>query len=95
MFKMIDVRGHLTKTAREAFAPAYIAGSDGAFVVFPHAYEDARKFKRVTDLMDSISVEWIFVDDDIVASRNWIFEVVSERSKRALIELKSLIRTRE
>jgi len=90
-FKMIDVRGHLTKTAREAFEDAYIAGSDGAFVVFPNAYENASKYRRITDLLDSMRIDWNYLNEDIFISRNWIFEAVSDRSKTALTELKNLI----
>ena len=91
MFKMISSRGRLTKTARDASKGAYIAGSDGAFIIFPDAYENTRKFKRVTDLLESIGVSWCDLDGDIFASSHWVFEAISERSERALAELKSLI----
>ena len=90
MIKMINYRGRLTKTAREVCKGAYITGSDGAFIMFP-AYENARKYKQVSDLLESIGVSWCDLDGDIFASTNWVFEALSERSERALAELKSLI----
>lgn len=89
--QMIDGAGRLTKTAKEAFAEAYIAGSDGAFIVFPNAYENASKYRRITILLESIGIDWNFLNEDIFTSSRWVFEAVSDRSERALTELKKLI----
>lgn len=91
MFKMINAKGRLTKTAKEAFADAYITGGDNEMIVFPNAYTNDRKFKRVTDLMDSINIAWYTFNEDIYVIRRWFIEEISDRSERALTEVKSLI----
>ena len=92
MFKMITVKGRLTKTARNAFKTAYIAGSANEMIVFPNAYTNARKFKRVTDMMKSINLVYYSFGDDIYVIHHWFIEAVSDRSEEALIEVKNLIR---
>ena len=91
MFKMITTKGRLTKTARNAFQGAFIAGGNNETIVFPNAYEDDRKFKRVTDLMESINIAWYIFNEDVYVIRRWFVEAVSDRSERALAELKSII----
>lgn len=91
MFKMINVKGRLTKTARDAFKTAYIAGSANEMIIFPRAYTDAHKFKRVTDLLDSIRVTYYTWGDDIYVIYHWFAEAVSDRSEEALTEVKNLI----
>ena len=91
MFKMINIKGSLTKTARDAFETAYITGSDNEMIVFPNAYTNNRKFKRVTDLMDSINIAWYIFNEDVYVIRRWLIEAISDRSERALTEVKNLI----
>ena len=91
MFKMIHVKGHLTKTARDEFEGAFIAGGANEIIVFPNAYEDDRKFKRIKDLIESINIAWYEFNGDMYVYRRWFVEAVSDRSERALAELKSII----
>ena len=91
MFKMISSKGRLTKTARDALSSAYIAGGDNEIVVFPNAYEDDRKFKRVTDLMESINIAWYTFNEDVYVIRRWFVEAVSDRSEAALTEAENII----
>lgn len=91
MFKMITAKGRLTKTARSAFQGAFIEGGDNEIIIFPNAYADDRKFKRVTDLMESINIAWYIFNEDVYVIRRWFVEAVSDRSERALTELKSII----
>ena len=91
-FKAVNRNGHLTESAKEAFAEAYIAGSDGAFIVFPNAYENARKYRRITVILESIGVDCNFLNEDIFTSRNWVYEAIADRSERALSEVKNIIR---
>ena len=95
MFKLINSRGRLTKTAKDVFKDAYIAGGANEFIIFPNAFEDDRKYERITDLMKSINFEWHTLiagnNEDLYVVRRWFIEAVSDRSKRALTELKSLI----
>ena len=91
MFKMINVKGRLTKTARDAFKGAFIAGGANEVIVFPNAYADDYKFKRITDLMESINVAWYTFNEDVYVIRRWFIEAVSDRSARALLEAKNLI----
>lgn len=91
MFKLINAKGRLTKTARDAFQGAFIAGGDNEMVIFPNAHADDRKFKRVTDLMKSIDLAWYIFDEDVYVIRRWFIEAVSDRSEKALSEVKSLI----
>jgi hypothetical protein len=88
---MIDCEGHLTKTAKEAFAEAFIAGNAREIIIFPHAYENAHKFRRITGLLDSIGLAWHDLDEDLYVVRKWFYEAIADRSERALTELKSLI----
>ena len=91
MFKMITTKGRLTKTARDAFQGAFIAGGDNEIIIFPNAYADDRKFKRVTDIMESINIEWYTFNEDVYVIRRWFVEEVSDRSERALTEAKNII----
>ena len=91
MFKMITTKGRLTKTARDAFKTAYIAGGANEIIIFPNAYTNDRKFKRVTDLMESVNLAWYTFNEDVYVIRRWFIEAVSDRSERALTEVKSLI----
>ena len=91
MFKMINSKQRLTKTARNAFKGAFIAGGANEVIVFPNAYADDRRFKRVTDLMDSINIAWYIFGEDIYVIRRWFIEAVSDRSEAALTEAKNLI----
>lgn len=92
MFKMINNAGKLTKTARDLFKGAYIAGGANEMIVFPGAYANDHKFKLVTAMMDSINFEWRIFNEDLYVIRRWFYEAVSERSEAALTEVKSLIR---
>ena len=91
MFKMINSKKHLTKTARNAFKGAFIAGGANEMIVFPNACADARRFKRVTDLMESINIAWYIFDEDVYVIRRWFIEAVSDRSEAALAEAKNII----
>ena len=91
MFKMITAKGSLTKTARNAFKGAFVAGGNNEAIVFPNAYEDDRKFKRIKDLIESINIAWYEFNGDMYVYRRWFVEAVSDRSERALVELKSII----
>ena len=93
MFKIINAKGHLTKTAKAEFKTAYVTGSSKelAAIVFPNAYANDRKFKRVTDLMKSINLTWYAFDDDVYVISRWFYEAVSDRSEAAAIEAKNLI----
>ena len=91
MFNMINVKGHLTKTARDAFQEAFIAGGANEIIIFPRAYVDSHKFKRVTDLIESINIAWYTFDEDVYVIRRWFVEAISDRSETALNEVKSLI----
>ena len=91
MFKMITTKGRLTKTARDAFQGAFIAGGANEIIIFPNAYEDDRKFTRITNLMESINIAWYTFNEDVYVIRRWFYEAVSDRSERALTEVKSLI----
>ena len=86
MFKMITNRGRLTKTARDALQGAY--GIHG-MIIFPNV--DNRKFKRVTDIVESINLAWYQFDDVIYVNQHWFIEEVSDRSERALTELKEIL----
>lgn len=91
MFKMINVKGHLTKTAREAFKGAFIAGGANEMIIFPGAYVNDRKFKRVTDIIESINLAWYEFNGDVYVIRRWFLETISDRSEAALAEIKSII----
>ena len=91
MFKMITTKGRLTKTARDAFQGAFIAGVDNEMIVFPNAYTDDYKFKRVSDLMESINIAWYEFNGDMYVYRRWFSEALSDLSERALAEVKNLI----
>ena len=91
MFKMITTKGRLTKTARDAFKTAYIAGGANEIIIFPNAYTNDRKFKRIKDIMESINIAWYEFNGDMYVYRRWFIEAVSDRSERALTEIKSLI----
>ena len=91
MFKMINAKGHLTKTARDAFQGAFIAGGANEIIVLPSAYVDSRKFKRVSDLMKSINIAWYEFNGDMYVYRRWFIEAVADRSEAALAEVKNLI----
>ena len=91
MFNMINVKGHLTKTARDAFQEAFIAGGANEIIIFPRAYVDSHKFKRVTDLMKSINIAWYEFNGDMYVYRRWFVEAVSDRSEAALTEAKNII----
>ena len=96
MFKMINNSGKLTKTARDAFGDAYIAGHAREIIIFPNAFRDDCKYERITDLMKSIHFEWrTFIagnNEDLYVDRRWFYEAVSDRSAAALTELKNIIR---
>ena len=91
MFKMINVKGRLTKVAKAAFSSARISGGANEIIIFPNAYEDDRKFTRITNIMESIDVEWYTFNEDVYVIRHWLVEAVSDRSEAALIEVKNLI----
>lgn len=95
MFKLINSRGHLTKTAKDVFKDAYIAGGANEFIIFPNAFEDDRKYERITDLMRSINFEWHTLisgnNEDLYVIRRWFIEAVSDRSERASIEVRNII----
>ena len=95
MYKMINIKGRLTKTAREAFADAYITGGALETIIFPNAFADDRKYEWITDLMKSINFEWhTFIagnNEDIYVVRRWFYEAVADRSKAAAAELAALI----
>ena len=91
MFKMINAKKHLTKTARNAFKGAFIAGGANEMIVFPNAYANDRKFKRITALMESLNIAWSLRDEDVYVIRRWFIEAVSDRSEAALTEAKNLI----
>ena len=91
MYKMINVKGHLTKTAKDAFKNAYIAGGDNEMIVFPGAYVNDHKFKRITALMESINLAWYTFDYDVYVIRHSFVEAVSDRSETALTEVKNII----
>ena len=91
MFKMINSKKRLTKTARNVFKGAFIAGGANELIVFPNAYADDRKFKRVTDLMESINIAWYIFNEDVYVIRRWFIEAVSDRSEAALTEAKNII----
>ena len=91
MFKMINTKGRLTKTARDAFQGAFIAGGANEIIIFPRAYVDSRKFKRISDLMKSINIAWYEFNGDMYVIRRWFVEAISDRSETALNEVKSLI----
>ena len=87
MFKMINSRGRLTKTARDVLQGAY---GINEMIIIPDV--DARKFKRVTDIVESVNLAWYEFDGDIYVNQHWFIEAVSDRSKRASTELESIIR---
>ena len=91
MFKMINAKGRLTKTARNAFKGAFVAGGDNEIIIFPNAYADGNKFKRVTDLMESINIAWYIFNEDVYVVRRWFIEAISDRSEAALTEAKNII----
>ena len=94
MFKLINSRGRLTETAKDVFKDAYIAGGANEFIIFPNAFADDRKYKRVTDLMKSINCGWHAIagnKEDIYVVRHWFIEAVADRSERASIEVRNII----
>ena len=91
MFKMITTKGHLTKTARDAFQGAFIAGGNNELIIFPNGYANNKKFKKITELMESINIAWYTFDDDVYVIRRWFVEAVSDLSETALIEARNLI----
>lgn len=91
MFKIINAKGSLTKTARDAFQKASIAGGANEMIVFPRAYVDSHKFKRISAMMKSINIAWYEFDGNIYIYRKWVYEAVSDRSEAALAELKNII----
>ena len=56
MFKMINKAGKLTKTARDMFQGARIQGGANEMIVFPGAFADSYRMKRIAGLMDSINL---------------------------------------
>lgn len=95
MFKMINKAGKLTKTAKDVFQGAYIAGHAREIIIFPNSFADDRKYERITDLMKSINFEWrtLIADnnEDLYVYRRWFYEAVADRSKAAVAELAALI----
>ena len=91
MFKLINTKGRLTKVAKAAFSNARISGGANEIIIFPNAYEDDKKFTRITNLMKSIDVEWYAFNEDVYVMRHWLIKAVSDRSEAALIEIKNLI----
>lgn len=95
MYKMINIKGRLTKTARKAFADAYITGGALETIIFPNAFADDLKYEQITYLMKSINFEWhTFIagnNEDIYVVRRWFYEAVADRSKAAAAELAALI----
>lgn len=95
MFKLINSRGRLTKTAKDVFKDAYIAGGANEMIIFPNAFSDDRKYEQITDLMKSINFEWhaLIADnnEDIYVVRRWFIEAIADRSERASIEVRNII----
>lgn len=95
MFKMINKAGKLTKTAKDVFQGAYIAGHAREIIIFPNYFADDRKYERITDLMKSINFEWSTLiadnNEDLYVYRRWFYEAVADRSKGAAAELAALI----
>lgn len=92
MFKMINKAGHLTKTARDMFQGARIQGGANEMVVFPGAFADSYRMKRIAGLMDNINLCWYTFDDDMYVITRWFREAVADRSEAAVEELAGMIR---
>lgn len=90
-FKMINCKGHLTETAKEVFADAYIAGGANEFIIFPNAFADDAKYERISAMMKSLNFDARIDHEDIYVVRRWFIEAVADRSERASIEVRNII----